>query len=880
MRFGTDLKYKEVQELKEIQDIDLKAVIEAETGQRFNKNNKINSPFTNEKTPSFSVFFNSNKNKWQYKDFSGSGKYGDCVDFIMEYKNLSHKEAREYLGMEVTRTPIEEFKTIIEDYVSKQVKNGNKKGYEPLGTFVFVDENNNPIYAKVKFLKPDGKKETPYYSIQNGQVVNKRQPIEEVPYNYYNLLQGIAQNKTIVFLEGEKDVNTINNTLSKKDYVATSIKCFKDYAKIQAEFMKILVIPDNDKTGIEYLENIKKNFIKCASMFKVVNLPGIKSMGKGADVTDWLQAGHTKEELIKSFDRSLDLKNKYELQQDNEGIYYLKKSKDEEDSFKKERLTDFNILEASKINRVDEGTQNIRLKIKSCIDGKIVEKIGPSKIFDDLRTFRNFLGMDFSFTGINVGELVKLKGWVNKYFAVDNSEINVGTKILPIEGTEQFKIITSTGTLLPTGMDRNCISESNNISILDIEPIEKNELQELMQHLFRFINYNQAVCLIGSVISFLEVAQSIALDTQLHHLFLLGESQTGKTTILEKVLMPLLNYPKCDKKTMSSTIHSIKEELAIGNYPIVYEEFKPSKMTQYKKDELSNILRSAYDRDAISRGDKGFGVKDVKLARPLIIAGEEMIPGNEKAIITRSCIVYMGKGERTKETSNSIFWLEDHRELLNKLGKSLILEVLNLPIEEYKQLRISLRDKFTLKDRPLNTAINISCGIELLNKVLIKQGLQPLEDYHGAIEQNIRDEVLSNGDDTDSTIEQMITLFNDVLQDSNYVSAFKAVRTEKGKTYIRSQILVDTLFKYQRDYQSVDINMVKIKDFRKQAKKSGYLLKVNEKQFTDKDTGAKPWYDEFSTSKLAELGVGEIVECDLMEEAVSMAERNIFSVAR
>jgi hypothetical protein len=488
--------------------------------------------------------------------------------------------------------------------------------------------------------------------------------------------------------------------------------------------------------------------------------------------------------------------------------------------------------------------------------------------------------MDFSFTGINVGELVKLKGWVNKYFAVDNSEINVGTKILPIEVTEQFKIITSTGTLLPTGSDKGCIAENSNIDILDIEPIEKNELRDLMQHLFRFINYNQAVCLIGSALSFLEVAQSIALDSQLHHLFLLGESQTGKTTILEKVLMPLLNYPKCDKKTMSSTIHSIKEELAVGNYPIVYEEFKPSKMTQYKKDELSNIFRSAYDRDAISRGDKGFGVKDVKLTRPMIVAGEEMIPGNEKAIITRSCIVYMGKGERTKETSSSIFWLEDHRELLNKLGKSLILEVLSLPIEEYKQLRISLRDKFTLKDRPLNTAINISCGIELLNKVLIKQGLQPVEEYESAIEQNIRDEVLSNGDDTNSTIEQMITLFNDILQDSNYVSAFKAVRTEKKRTFIRSQILVDTLFKYQRDYQSVDINMVKIKDIRKQAKKSGYLLKVNEKQFTDKDTGAKPWYDEFNTDKLIELGVGEIVECDLMEEAVNMAERNIFSVAK
>ena len=615
-------------------------------------------------------------------------------------------------------------------------------------------------------------------------------------------------------------------------------------------------------------------------------MPSIKALGDNKDVTDWLEAGHSKKDLINAFDRSLDLKDKFELQQDNKGIYKLKFSKDDEES-KPIRIyiADFNILEASKINRIDEGTQNIKLKIKSCIDSKIVEKVGSSKIFDDLRSFRNFLGMDFSFMGINVGELVRLKGWVNKYFATDNSEINIGTKVLPIEDTDQFKIITSTGTLSPIGNDRSCVAENSNIDILDIKPIEKAELQELMQHLFRFISYNQAICLVGSVLSYLEVAQNIALDSQLHHLFLIGESQTGKTTVLEKVLMPLINYPKCDKKTMSSTIHSIKEDLAIGNYPIVYEEFKPSKMTQYKKDELSNVFRSAYDRDSISRGDKGFGIKDVKLTRPMLIAGEEMIPGNEKAIITRSCIVYMGKGERTEETSQSIFWLEDHKELLNKLGKSIILEVLNLPVGEYKDLRISLRDKFELKDRPLNTAINIACGIELLNKVLIKQGLQPVEEYHNSIEQNIRDEVLSDGDDTDSTIEQMILLFNDILQDSNYIGAYKAVKTEKNKTYIRSQILVDTLFKYQRDYQSTDINMVKIKDFKKQAKKSGYIIKNSAKQFRDNDQksmsyGVNAWYDEYDTKKLVDLNVGEIVECDLVEEAITIMEQNIFNIAK
>lgn len=867
--------------MKEIQDIDLKALIEEETGEKFSREGYIKCPFHNEKTPSMSVKFIPNANKERYHCWGCESK-GDAIDFIMNFKNVGYDQAREVLGISVEKTERElQFDKIL-SRIDWDVKNTEyKQGYEFLALFEFVNEQNEIVYYKAKFLKPNGKKASSYYRFSGDKIINNREGIKDIPYNLYNVLQGVNNGKTIVFVEGEKDANNINNLLKNKDYVATSIKGCTSYDIIKLEFMKIMVLGDTGIAGQKYIDNIKYNFLKDSASFKIINLPGIKSLGNNKDVTDWLESGRTKKDLLNAFDRSLDLKNKKELQQDNIGIYKLKidTDSDEEKKMKPSYITDFNILEASKINRIDEGTQNIKLKLKSCIDGKIVEKIGSSKIFDDLRTFRNFLGMDFSFMGVNVGELVKLKGWVNKYFAVDNSEINIGSKILPIEGTEQFKIITSTGTLLPTGSDTSCIAENTNIDILDIKPIEKQELQELMQHLFRFINYNQAVCLIGSVLSFLEVAQNIALDSQLHHLFLLGESQTGKTTILEKVLMPLLNYPKSDKKTISSTIHSIKEDLATGNYPVVYEEFKPSKMTQYKKDELSNIFRSAYDRDPISRGDKGFGIKDVKIIRPMIIAGEEMIPGNEKAIITRSCIVYMGKGERTEETSNSIFWLEDHRELLNKLGKSLILEVLSLPIDEYKQLRISLRDKFNLKDRPLNTAVNISCGIELLNKVLIKQGLQPVEEYCQSIEANIREEILSNNDDTDSTIEQMITLFNDILQDNNYLMARNAVKLEKGKIYIRSQILVDTLFKYQRDYQSIDINMVKIKDFKKQAKKSGYILKANAKQIRDKETGANAWFDEYDTNKLVELGVGEIVECDLMGEAVTIAEQNIFKIS-
>ncbi|AIY78866.1 CHC2 zinc finger family protein [Clostridium botulinum 202F] len=873
--------------MKELQDIDLKQLIEQETGEKFNREGYIKCPFHNEKTPSMSVKFIPNANKQRYKCW-GCGAVGDAIDFIMNFKGMEYNQAREYLGLEVEKSPVEDFQEAIKEYVRNQVTRGNKKGYKPLGVFTFVDENNKPIYSKVKFLKPDGKKETPYYHIENGQVINNR-GYDEVPYNYYNLLNGIAENKTIVFSEGEKDVNTINNTLNKKDYVATSIKGFKDYDKIKGEFMKIAVIGDTGEAGQKYIDNIKYNFIKVASSFKIINLPSIKAMGNNIDVTDWLEAGHTKKELLQAFKRSLDLKDKNELQQDQKGIFKWKFSKnaDEDSKPTKSYITDFQILEASKVEKVDAEVEGIRLKIKSCIDGKVVEKVGSSKIFDDLKTFRNFLGMDFSFTGSKVGELVTLKVWINKYFAIDNKEIYNGAKFIPVE--DGFQLITATGSLSPVGIDYSKIAENTKIDILDTETIKKDELKELMKHLFKFVNYDKAISIIGSAISFLEVEHNIAIAEKLHHLLIVGESGSGKSTILEKVVAPLLNYPVEEKKAMSTSPFAIQKMLSTGNYPILFDEFKPSMMDKYKVMKLSDIFRTAYDRLTISRGDKSFNVKEFKLDRPLIIAGEESYPNQEKANITRSCIVYISKNERTEKNSEAMYWLSDHEDLLKKLGKTLILEALSLPIEEYKNLRTELREIFHLKDRPLNTAVNISCGIELLNKVLIKNDLEPVQDYYKYIEQNIREEVLDGGEDTRSVIEQMLCLYNEMLQDNIYFCNRNAIKKgetktgDYGKVYVRTQLVIDAIHRYIKDYQSADLVPLKIRDFKKQAKKAGYIIKNNSRQFridtADSGISSNAWFDEYDKSKLQTLKLSAMVECidNDLEEVVSEFEQKVIN---
>ena len=70
--------------------------------------------------------------------------------------------------------------------------------------------------------------------------------------------------------------------------------------------------------------------LKCSSVFKIINLKGIQSLGCNKDICDWLEAGYTKEDLYNCFERSLDLKNRNELQQDKDGIYMSKYKKNED----------------------------------------------------------------------------------------------------------------------------------------------------------------------------------------------------------------------------------------------------------------------------------------------------------------------------------------------------------------------------------------------------------------------------------------------------------------------------------------------------------------------------------------------------------------------
>jgi len=292
-------------------------------------------------------------------------------------------------------------------------------------------------------------------------------------------------------------------------------------------------------------------------------------------------------------------------------------------------------------------------------------------------------------------------------------------------------------------------------------------------------------------------------------------------------------------------------------------------MDPYKPKKIGGIFRNLYDRATISRGDRSFKNKTFRLARPLILAGEESYPNSEKALIERSCIVYISKRERNPKHEEAMRWLINNDEKLNRLGKSLINTVLALTTEDYQAIRnnVSLNIK-DLQDRPLNTAINICSGIEIFNLLLKKMNLKQITNYTNTVVKNIKEEVLEDRDEALSMVEMMLKTYDSMIEDDRVSddNVKTVIQRIDDKLYLKSSEMINQINIYLRTVNST-WSPLDLKDFRKQAVKSGYLTGKGNKSIQVGLFGGRKLirYDTCDAERFRELAVDCIIPQEVTE---------------
>lgn len=168
-----------------------------------------------------------------------------------------------------------------------------ERGTRPMGeivaTYDYQDEHGKLLFQSVRFEPKDFKQRRPVNGGWEWGLGNTRRVLYRLP----GLLADERQ--PVVLVEGEKDADRLVNL----GLVATcnpmgAGKWSDDYT-LMLKNRRVVVIPDNDKPGREHAANVVKHLLPAAQRVAQLDLEGLPDKG---DVSDWLNAGGTKERLI------------------------------------------------------------------------------------------------------------------------------------------------------------------------------------------------------------------------------------------------------------------------------------------------------------------------------------------------------------------------------------------------------------------------------------------------------------------------------------------------------------------------------------------------------------------------------------------------------
>lgn len=234
-----------------------------------------------------------------------NGWSGDTVAAVQECRGCSFSGAMRYV-YEHTSLQMPQDLDPDRDTGSPRGSRPEEQDWSPFdGTEVerypYRSPEGDLLYQRVRFRPPEGltrpdrpKKFLPYTPASDSWSRDPDPVLYRLPQVLSEAQKG--EDGAVVIVEGEKDVHSLeNNGLPYTATTSGAAGSWKERYAVSLEGARVVVIPDNDDDGESYAKEIARTTDPKALEVRIVELHGI---GPGEDVSDWLQAGGTMEELL------------------------------------------------------------------------------------------------------------------------------------------------------------------------------------------------------------------------------------------------------------------------------------------------------------------------------------------------------------------------------------------------------------------------------------------------------------------------------------------------------------------------------------------------------------------------------------------------------
>ncbi len=194
--------------------------------------------------------------------------------------------------------------------------NSTKERKEVEATYLYRNREGKEEFRKLRFWPKDFRIENHNIPSNDPNKMRWKLPLDRdiTEWPLYRLPELVAAKdtgETVFYCEGEKDTDRLVklNCIATTNYEGASKGSQKpkwrlDYTKQLSGLNSLVLLPDNDDPGRAHMANIATQMTGKVGEIIMLDLglrfPDLKA---GADVSDWLNAGHSVEELIELVSR-------------------------------------------------------------------------------------------------------------------------------------------------------------------------------------------------------------------------------------------------------------------------------------------------------------------------------------------------------------------------------------------------------------------------------------------------------------------------------------------------------------------------------------------------------------------------------------------------
>ena len=199
--------------------------------------------------------------------------------------------------------------------IEKDLFNNVQQKPQIVAEYIYRDEEGSPLYKVIRF-EP---KNFMQAKCVNGEWIYKMAGVRYVLYN----LPNVIKSDVVYFVEGEKDADNLNKIGLVATTTAGGASGFKKRASEYIKFLDgktVYIVPDNDKAGYGYAEDIKNALKQTSAQIKVLKLSDeIKDLNEKQDISDViLKYGKEKTiEILEKLQVGEPENNCFELRVDN-----------------------------------------------------------------------------------------------------------------------------------------------------------------------------------------------------------------------------------------------------------------------------------------------------------------------------------------------------------------------------------------------------------------------------------------------------------------------------------------------------------------------------------------------------------------------------------